>query len=160
MNRSISIAVFLLVILAVAISVGINNRQTPAAHDSFAMGDCAVCHEDAPKFHIESQWVLTHGRSPVAVENRCVSCHSPQSCTGCHSLAPASHTANFRNPESNTHEAERHVVFGRARPSSCLVCHRSLATECTSCHRLEEINPWAERGRDELLRWKSLLGEF
>jgi hypothetical protein len=153
--------ILIVIVLGIAaLLVARSNRLAPAPHESFGMGECVECHENPPEYHLDVQWALSHGRVEEAIENRCETCHSQETCTRCHSLAPASHTENFRDPGHDVHEADRHAVFGRARPSTCLVCHRSLATECATCHMPEEIQPWVDRGRQELERWAPILGDF
>lgn len=129
-----------------------------ATHERYSQGDCASCHEEAPLYHRESNWQLTHGRAEEPLAARCATCHEPDACTECHRREPATHTAAFKQPSSDTLDSERHALLGSVRPSSCMACHQEVAADCTGCHVLGEVDEWRERGAPELERWQQLLG--
>jgi hypothetical protein len=69
-----------------------------------------------------------HGRDAQMDSQRCQNCHAPDSCAGCHSIPPRSHTplGDFR--------AGGHAEMARFGLSSCLTCH-TYETTCAKCHR-------------------------
>ena len=143
----------------VAASLVATNGDPAAPHERFGQGDCASCHERAPGYHLTSGWPLTHGRTEPQLADRCGTCHAPDTCTACHERPPATHTMGFRSPGSDSLDGERHARLAQVAPSSCLVCHRSFARDCTRCHALDEVTPWAARGGEALARWRTLVGE-
>ncbi len=151
------IAIALLLAMAV-FALRTRGTPPPPTHDMFAQGDCAECHEQAPAYHLVENWAFTHGRAHQGLEESCEACHSAQSCNQCHDRAPVTHTPDFRNPGTDTVDAERHAVVARVRPSACGGCHQSLAEDCTKCHTLGEVDAWSERARVALARWQTLLG--
>ena len=123
-------------------------------HELWARGDCASCHDEAPRHHLEQRWELVHGR---AEEGRaCASCHDGSSCTGCHGRPPSSHDSAFRSPGDGD---GRHALLGRLGPSACGACHKRFASDCAPCHLLAELEPWQERADEVLEPWRSLLEE-
>jgi hypothetical protein len=151
-------------LVSVVIGVGLlavrvrGGEKTPA-HESFGKGDCAQCHEAPPKYHGKNQWSLNHGRTELAVQQRCESCHQPSSCVACHKQPPTTHTEDFRKPATGTLGAERHVLLGRTQPASCVTCHRNLNQDCVKCHSVSEVQRWTEDGQKALAPWRHTLGE-
>ncbi len=148
------------VVLLFTLGLGCNGEVTDASHQRFGRGECAECHDDAPTYHLESSWELSHGRVEDPVEHRCASCHPADTCASCHGLAPASHVSDFRHPGANSLEAERHAALGRARPSACIVCHAEPVAECSTCHSIGEIEPWVKDAKTALGRWTDTLNVF
>lgn len=155
-----------------ATTPGLSSPDTwESAHIWWQEGRCNECHQPEksgeiiqgegiqrqPRSHREEFWRETHGRSELSSEGRCFICHSVDTCKTCHSHPPETHTNEFMSPGSDSVDALRHIVLGRARPSSCIVCHQDFVSSCSKCHGSGEVYDWYERGQGELARWPSLL---
>lgn len=141
------------------------------AHVWWQLGRCAECHREGtdgevgelriagkePQDHKAECWSEMHGRAGVANAQRCVACHSADSCQSCHDRAPLTHTSGFLHPSSNSLDSNRHILLARLRPSSCLVCHGNFVSTCGECHAPGEIHDWQRKGRDDLGDWAEFL---
>lgn len=156
MKRRLMIAVAAVCTIAL-LSIGVRSTHTVPPHQLFGKGDCAECHKNPPQYHADNNWGINHGRTKLPVEARCETCHERSNCQACHARAPATHTADFRNPAASGRGAERHIMLGRAQPDNCLVCHRSLAADCTRCHTVNETREWEKAGRLKLQKWRKVL---
>lgn len=111
----------------------------------------------SPNYHSAQFRNATHGRSPSLAPNKCYGCHEIQTCQACHRHKPVSHTESFVNPaHTNGTGFTRHLLMGRLRPSSCLICHQNFVSECTPCHTPSEVTVWEERALTELAPWNAL----
>lgn len=137
-------------------TVIVHARDPIPTHHRREKGECSSCHEDAPRYHTEARWDLTHGRAEPQVAARCGTCHSPETCTDCHARPPTSHTEGFLRPTGGR-QADLHTVLGHARPSSCIACHQRPLAQCAGCHSLAETRRWQERATAELERWMPLM---
>ncbi len=127
------------------------------AHDLWERGECSSCHEEAPRYHLESRWDVLHGRLEPALSDRCETCHEGGFCVDCHAQAPDTHTAAFTRPGTRSDDGALHALLGRLRPSACAACHDRLAADCGSCHLQPEIAAWDRQAVEELSRWAPLL---
>lgn len=132
-------------------------RDAAPPHERQGLGECASCHDEAPRYHREPRWDVAHGHAEPVVAERCRTCHEPRTCVACHDQAPATHTAGFLRPVAETSEAGLHTVLGRARPASCVVCHTTPSAECSGCHRVDEARAWIDDADEVLDRWRDLL---
>jgi hypothetical protein len=89
---------------------------------------CFQCHQVMRPHDHTLIWRQDHGRDAQSDATRCANCHAPESCSGCHSIPPRSHTpiGDFRNGG--------HAEQARFGLSSCLTCHTYEST-CVKCHR-------------------------
>ncbi len=141
------------------------------AHTWWQRGQCTECHREGedgeigelrtagkkPKSHEAVNWSQTHGRIKVDGEQQCLVCHSVDNCQSCHDRAPLTHTSEFVHPSNDSLVSNRHILLGRLRPSSCLVCHDSFVSGCSKCHAPGEVHDWQNKALDDLGDWKSLL---
>jgi hypothetical protein len=137
------------------------------AHDWRKHGKCLECHSQPqgttmrpPDYHTAPFRNYTHGRTVALTPTRCYSCHEIQTCQTCHHQKPASHTDSFINPAARSNDEKgltRHLLMGRLRPSSCLICHQSFVSTCTPCHTPAEVTVWEKRALTELAPWNNLL---
>lgn len=141
-------------------------------------GKCSECHKplddikkltsvltggnatSPPKYHRGPYWKNSHGRVKASMRVGCFSCHAVSACDSCHDLAPATHTIGFTKPDGLGTGAQWHAVLARLRPSSCLLCHRNLYSDCTGCHSAAEISWVEEEGRKHLKEWPQLVETF
>ncbi len=152
MNKIILIITLIGLIILISIKVSSQNH-----HEWRKQGECLECHsqEDpaimaSPKYHSVQFRRYTHGRISELTSIKCYACHEISTCQACHNRMPESHTESFVSGMA------RHILLGRIRPSSCLVCHQSFVSACTKCHMLAEVSPWENDAKTELLRWKEL----
>jgi hypothetical protein len=145
-------------------------------HEWRKEGKCLECHSShyyidqdtkkeclnipAAKYHTEEFRRFAHGRLEGATATRCYSCHEKSSCGDCHSKMPTSHTSDFIKPLGNTTGMQRHIMLGRLRPSSCLVCHKSFKSTCIQCHTMEEAEKWEINADEVLSKWTDLHKNF
>jgi len=89
---------------------------------------CFQCHQVMRPHDHNLIWRNDHGRDAQTDSTRCQTCHAPETCAGCHSIPPRSHTplGDFRNGG--------HAEQARFGLSACLTCH-TYETTCASCHR-------------------------
>jgi len=145
-------------------------------HDWRKLGKCIECHsqrEHQPlaagnpegklmtpaKYHTEAFRRYTHGRSAGLQPQNCSNCHERTTCDTCHVRMPESHVAEFTRPNGDTQGAQAHALYGRERPSSCLVCHKSFLTGCVDCHSPKQLIATQQRARQMLGPWGQLLEE-
>jgi len=163
-----------------AIAVKWNRATTPgitvpdsweSAHIWWQEGRCNDCHQPAkggeivaaegisrkPRSHLDPFWHEKHGRSEHSSESRCFICHSQDTCQTCHNHPPDTHVQDFMHPSGNSKAALRHILLSRARPSSCVVCHKDFVTTCSKCHGANEVFDWYKHGESGLSNWPSLL---
>jgi hypothetical protein len=126
-------------------------------HERFGRGECGSCHEEAPRYHQEQRWELSHSHAGPELVDDCRTCHAPGTCAECHAKPPQTHTSGFLRPVAGTPEAGLHTVLGRERPSACVVCHSAPVRECSGCHQPHEVRVWTEEARDTLERWRPQL---
>jgi len=137
-------------------------------------GECAECHSDlehvkqgvdekhtlaipAAKTHTEQFRRFTHGKDKQFASYSCQSCHEPKSCTTCHAILPETHTSDFIEPTGHSDGSLRHAMLAKTSITSCSSCHQSFIQTCTSCHSMEEVQPWQKQGAKGLSRWNQLL---
>lgn len=145
-------------------------------HDWRKDGRCVACHTargaqplaagnpqgrtiTPAKYHSEDFRRYTHGRSSKQTPEQCARCHERAVCEACHARPPETHVSAFTHPDGPSEGLEQHVLLGRLRPSSCLVCHRSLVAACMGCHTAEETIEWQEKGREALGAWTAFAGK-
>lgn len=145
-------------------------------HDWRKLGKCIECHAQRnkqevaagnpegklitpAKYHTEEFRRYTHGRTANLQPQNCASCHERSACDACHARMPESHVSDFTKPRGDTPGAQAHALYGRERPSSCLVCHKSFVTGCTGCHGARELIETQQRARAMLGPWSVLLEE-
>ena len=157
MRRGLAAAALVVVVVAVGAAFALRRADHVAPHERAALGQCASCHDEAPRHHREQEWAVAHGHAEPAVASRCATCHEPRTCVACHEHAPASHTDAFLRPVDGTAAAGLHGVLGSAHPAACVVCHATPARECAGCHRAEEARGWVRDADDDLERWRELL---
>jgi hypothetical protein len=89
---------------------------------------CFQCHQVMKPRDHNLIWRNDHGRDAQTDGTRCANCHAPETCAGCHSVPPRSHSplGDFRNGG--------HAEQARFNLSSCLTCHTYEDT-CVKCHR-------------------------
>jgi len=109
------------------------------------------------KYHTDKFRKFTHGRTISVNPQSCLSCHRKNTCNTCHAQMPDTHTSRFTNPTGSGDGIKYHVVIGKIRPSSCLICHKSFKNDCTSCHTLNEILPWQKKALIQLKNWKGFI---
>ncbi len=150
-------------------------EQREDMHDWKIEGKCIECHKShyyvdsktvkegwnipPSKYHTEEFSQFSHGRLEGTTSSRCYSCHKKSSCEACHNKPPSSHTLEFINPKSDSSGMEHHIMLGRMRPSSCLVCHKSFSSACTKCHTSEKAASWQEEAEKILSKWTDLHKE-
>ncbi len=149
-------ALVVVAVLGLAVASHRRNDARPA-HERAALGECASCHDDAPRHHDNARWELMHGRVQDELAARCGTCHAASTCTSCHQRRPASHTAAFAAPALGGPHAALHGALGRADAAACVVCHRTPASECAGCHRAGEARIWMDEAAPKLARWNALL---
>ena len=108
----------------------------------------------APASHADPSFLLRHGEPARREAARCATCHTQESCLGCHQASPtaalAMHTAGpgrgtgaqveRKRPESHgTDFSENHAEPASARPQSCGACH--ARSQCLDCHRPNAADP-------------------
>ena len=117
----------------------------------YARGVCLNCHttmQSMPlravaEFQHGPRWDRAHGAVAKSEGETCLSCHTQQSCSDCHSkVAPAMPFALFpeRVEKWQLHRgdfAATHAVDARSEPATCLRCHGSQF--CVSCHELSGL---------------------
>ncbi len=177
------VTLILLAAIAAFCSAGVAHRYQRATDPHLSLGEwedpsvwwqegkCVECHREPmadelddlhvagpePKSHRDTEWRLNHGRSSIASEARCYTCHSTPSCKSCHDQPPETHTAGFIEPASKGPDSTRHAILARLNPSSCLVCHESLVTGCARCHAPSETRQWQQDAMENLSKWPELL---
>lgn len=102
----------------------------------------------APASHADASFYLRHGEPARKEAARCATCHTRESCLGCHQASPtaalAMHAAGpgrgagarveRKRPESHGADfSESHAEQASARPQSCGTCH--ARSQCLDCHR-------------------------
>lgn len=142
-------------------------------HQLREKGNCIECHTSTEqfgtvspekngitslptKYHTKQFRLYTHGRTKSHSSASCFSCHRKNSCNSCHNQMPDTHTSDFVNPTGRGKGMEMHIMIGRIRPSSCLICHNSFKNECTNCHTLQEVSPWQVKGQQQLKKWERI----
>jgi len=179
------VPLLLLAVVTVCCSFAVTQRYQHATDPHLSLGEwedssvwwqqgkCVECHRQPsadesddihvagpqPESHRDPSWHLNHGRSDIATEARCYTCHSTPSCQSCHDRRPKNHTEDFLRPAGDHAGATEHVVLGRLNPSSCLVCHKSLVTGCSRCHAPSETRQWQHTAMQALSQWPSLLDD-
>lgn len=108
----------------------------------------------APASHADPSFLLRHGEPARREAARCATCHTQESCLGCHQASPtaalAMHTAGpgrgtgaqveRKRPESHGIDfSENHAEPASARPQSCGACH--ARSQCLDCHRPNAADP-------------------
>lgn len=123
-----------------------------------AQKQCDDCHNTAQVLSIEMRrpeefernfvhsgdFMTRHGFEARQNPSKCSTCHTPQSCDGCHLQRGVSANAlGARSPHppgfmgSNTRDPEFHGRAARRDIASCAACHdQGPATNCISCHRV------------------------
>ncbi|RLB51497.1 MAG: hypothetical protein DRJ42_16695 [Deltaproteobacteria bacterium] len=155
--KRIALVGALIVVAAIVAASLLRRADAAAPHERAALGECASCHDEAPRHHREREWDLAHGHVGPELAGRCRTCHEPRTCIACHERAPASHTDAFLRPVAETSGAGLHAVLGGAHPAACVVCHQAPARECSGCHRGDETRSWIDDADDDLERWRDLL---
>lgn len=152
------------VVVVILVSLGLwvraddtDDIHATVPHERFGRGECASCHDEAPRYHQDQRWELSHGQADFDLAEDCRTCHAPGTCADCHANTPATHTAGFLRPVAGTSEAGLHSVLGRERPSACVVCHDAPVSECSGCHQPKEVRAWTEGAHDVLDRWRPQL---
>lgn len=102
----------------------------------------------APAGHRDPGFIRKHGEQVGRDGVRCATCHTQESCLGCHVGTPAATLAipaasegrgrgarsrRDRPPSHGVDFSEVHAEPAAARPQSCSTCH--LRTQCLDCHR-------------------------
>ena len=89
---------------------------------------CFQCHQVMKPRDHNLMWKNDHGRDAQTDGTRCANCHAPETCAGCHSVPPRSHTplGDFK--------LGGHAEQARFGLSACLTCH-TYETTCVKCHR-------------------------
>lgn len=145
-------------------------------HDWRKLGKCIECHARRnqqqiaagnpegklimpAKYHTEAFRRYSHGRSAGLQPQNCTNCHERTTCNTCHARMPESHVSGFTHPEGESQGAQVHALFGRERPSSCLVCHKTFMSGCVDCHSPKQLIETQERARKMLGPWGQLLEE-
>ena len=120
--------------------------------------ECADCHaanqpltqevrtpETVGADHVHrGDFLARHAMEARSTPARCLRCHSPQSCDGCHLRRGVSGAARLAtNPHpigwvgSDTQSNNFHGVAARRSLASCAACHdHGPATNCIACHRV------------------------
>jgi len=108
----------------------------------------------APASHAEPNFFLRHGGPARKEATRCATCHTQESCLGCHQASPTAALAMHRagpgrgagarverkRPESHGADfSENHAELASARPQSCGTCH--ARSQCLDCHRPNAADP-------------------
>ncbi len=158
MKRAVIISASM-VVVSVAVSSVERCSEHASPHERASAGQCASCHDEAPRHHLETEWDVGHGHVGPEIAGRCRTCHEPRTCVACHEQSPASHTAGFLRPVGDGAEAGLHTVLGDAHPAACVVCHGTPNAECGGCHRPEETRAWVQDAEEDLDRWRDLLEE-
>ena len=135
---------------------------TPAQnhHEWRKKGACLECHSQddlarmaSPQYHTAQFRQYTHGRATDLA--KCNACHEISTCHACHQRIPESHTDGFINAQT-AEGLERHILLGRLRPSSCLVCHQNFVLSCIQCHTIVEVSSWEKDAKKDLMHWEKL----
>ena len=113
-----------------------------------------------PISHQNPNWESHHGRVKAVKRTGCFACHQVSTCDSCHSIVPKTHTIGFSKPDGLSIGAQRHALLARLRPSSCLLCHQNLFTDCTGCHSPGEISSLVKAGEKELKKWPQFHDTF
>ena len=102
----------------------------------------------APASHEDPSFVFRHGEPARREAGRCATCHTQESCLGCHQASPtaalAMHTPapgrgpgarveRKRPPSHGLDFSDQHADVASARPQSCGACH--ARSQCLDCHR-------------------------
>jgi hypothetical protein len=108
----------------------------------------------APPSHADRNFFLRHGEPARREAARCATCHTQESCLGCHQASPTAALAMHRagpgrgvgarverkRPESHGADfSENHAELASARPQSCGTCH--ARSQCLDCHRPNAADP-------------------
>ena len=95
--------------------------------------DCHAASEDLRPGDHKMDWSKSHGMSSQLVQD-CKTCHSENSCLGCHqgdNLDRRVHPLNFMN---------NHSLSAKGNKDNCYTCHEELSF-CSDCHRQELVLP-------------------
>jgi hypothetical protein len=155
-----------------ALATGTKEPVAPSCAVCHARDFCITCHVDAPEqraiqalepdpraraivvrlqapaTHREPTFLQRHGAAERANPRQCSTCHTQESCLGCH--APSQHVAAAlpargpgrglgaqparRPPDSHRENfANRHASVAATTPATCAGCH--VRTDCLECHR-------------------------
>lgn len=143
-------------------------------HDWRKRGECIECHSartalplaagnpqgrviPPAEYHTDEFRRYTHGRHEKHQPQRCAACHERSACIACHARLPESHSEGFTRPQGDTPGAQRHVLLGRVRPSSCLACHGGFMHGCIDCHGPAQMLETQARAYKMLGCWAGAL---
>jgi hypothetical protein len=102
----------------------------------------------APPSHEDPEFIRRHGDPARRESARCATCHTQESCLGCHAGSPDAVQAipaaapgrgrgaqvDRERPVSHGLDfSETHAEIASSRPQSCSTCH--TRPQCLSCHR-------------------------
>jgi hypothetical protein len=102
----------------------------------------------APPSHAHPDFMRRHGEQVGRDGVRCATCHTQESCLGCHAGSPSAVQAiptaaegrgrgaqiDRERPRSHGLDfSETHAEPATSRPQSCSTCH--VRTQCLDCHR-------------------------
>jgi len=108
----------------------------------------------APASHADPTFLLRHGEPARQEAAECATCHTQESCLGCHEASPtvalAMHPAGpGRSPGARVQRkrptshgidfSDSHAELAAARPQSCGACH--ARSQCLDCHRPNAADP-------------------
>jgi hypothetical protein len=108
----------------------------------------------APASHADPAFLFRHGGPARKDAADCATCHTQESCLGCHEASPtialAMHAAGpGRGPGARVERkrpvshgldfSEDHAEPASARPQSCAACH--ARPQCLDCHRPNAADP-------------------
>lgn len=108
----------------------------------------------APPSHRQPDFMRRHGEQVDRAGMRCATCHTQESCLGCHVGTPSAAQAipaaaegrgrgaevERERPRSHGIDfSEIHAEPAAARPQACSTCH--VRTQCLDCHRPDPADP-------------------
>jgi hypothetical protein len=150
-------------------------QQAVLCQSCHTQAQCLSCHDLAQDMSVEERrperiesrqfhrgdFMVRHAIEARSEPARCLSCHTAQTCDGCHSARGVSaNIADARNPHppewmgSNTGSSNFHGPAARRDILSCAGCHEAgPATNCISCHKVG-----AYGGNPHPRGWKSNRG--
>jgi hypothetical protein len=123
-------------------------------HDkTFARQDCTQCHAPASLRHVPPSrdlfahgydWMKRHATTARGNQTACSHCHTPDTCTECHSRSKAGTAPQFlhraRPDQAAVHRGDwhaRHAVEARLDPNTCQSCHEPAT--CVNCHTAQRV---------------------
>ena len=153
--------------------MGLNPVERDLANENWKVGECASCHEESqdlanskktswshPDYHSSIFKNFEHGGERGDAGGKCFTCHAASSCRDCHSHAPDSHIAGFRNPQDLGDGLKLHILLGQADQGSCVFCHQDSLGSCYQCHSRKEVSQWNQNAKNLLGRWPELNKAF